>query len=110
MSKFIVTANTYSGGYGVEVTLFGIFDTKEEAIKSILDEPVRHFNSLYGEDSFDFFRYYERGKTEKIFAENEFGKTRKYVGERTLSKEEFVEKHFIQEFTGEPLYIDWYVE
>ena len=110
MHKFIVTANTYSGGYGVEVTLFGIFDTKEEAIKSILNEPVRHFNGLYGEDTFDFFRYYEKCKVEKIFAENEFAKTRKYVGERTLSKEEYAEKHYIQEFTGEPLYIDGYVE
>ena len=109
MKKFIVTANTYSGGYGVEITLFGIFDTKEEAIKSILEEPVRHFTGLYGEDSFDFFQYYEKYKTEKIFAENEFGKTRKYVGDRTLSKEEWAEK-YIQEFTGEPLYIDGYVE
>ena len=109
MKKYIVTANTYSGGYGVEVTLFGIFDTKEEAIKSILEEPVRNIKYIYGNYSFDFFKYYEKCKTEKIFAENENMKTRKYVGERTLSKAEWAEK-YIQEFTGEPLYIDGYVE
>lgn len=111
MEKYIVTADTYCGGYGTEITLFGIFDTENEALKFIMDNPVVKYKGLYSdEDSFDFFRFYEKCKTEKIYAECEPLKSRRYVGERTLSKEEYALKHYIQKFNGTALYLGGYAE
>lgn len=110
MEKYIVTADTYCGGYGTEITLFGIFDTEAEALKFIMDNPKLKYNGLYGEDEFDFFKFYEKWKTEKIYAECEPLKSRRYVGERTLSKEEFALKHYVQKFNGTALYLGGYVE
>lgn len=118
---FLVTADTYNGGYGLELTLFGVFPTKQEAIDFILKEPVKRFKSgLYsnGEDcfdEFDFLKYYESEKTRYIYESQ--GAPKKLrpqapmipVGQRTIPKEEYVLK-YITEFDGTPVYLDGYVE
>jgi hypothetical protein len=111
MAKFIVTADTYQGGYGTEITLFGIFDTEAEALKFILENSVQTTQGCYDyEDTFDFFKYYEKEKTVKIYEEGPYGlKSRKYVGDRTISKEEYAMR-YIQKFDGKPLYLGGYVE
>lgn len=35
MDLYVVTANTYEDSYGAEITLFGVFDTEEKAIKRV---------------------------------------------------------------------------
>ena len=40
MAKYLIIADTYNRPYGCEYTLFGIFDSHEEAVKWILDNPV----------------------------------------------------------------------
>lgn len=111
MAKFIVTADTYQYAYGMEITLFGIFDTEAEALKFILENPVQSIQDVHGgEDTFDFFKYYEKQKTVKVYEEGPYGlKSRKYVGDRTVSKEEYAMR-YIQKFDGKPLYLGGYVE
>jgi len=93
---YIVSANTYSGSYGLELTLFGIFNSKEEAVKWIIDHPKHKQKDMYGdEEEFDFFKYFER------YMELGIANT----------KEEFIEKcKFITEFAGEPVCLDSYIE
>jgi hypothetical protein len=111
MTKFIVTADTYQWAYGTEITLFGIFDTEAEALKFILENPVQSVQGDYNcMDTFDFFKYYEKEKTIKVYREGPNGfKSRKYVGDKTVSKEEYAMR-YIQKFDGKPLYLGGYVE
>jgi hypothetical protein len=111
MKKYLVTANTYTLPYGVQYNLFAICDSKEEAIKFVMDNPVQQI----GEDSFDFFRHYEKNKVRGIYEHT--GETTKSgmpkktrVGERILSKEEYVADKYITEFDGTPVCIGSYIE
>ena len=118
---FLVTADTYTGGYGIEVTLFGVFPTKGEAIDFILKEPVKRFRSgmdSNGDDTFDefdFLKYYESEKIKYIYESQEHPKKLRSrhpmvpVGQRIVPKEEYVLR-YITEFKGEPVYIDGYCE
>jgi hypothetical protein len=65
--------------------------------------------------SFDFFRYYEKSKVIGIYEDR--GETTKsgmpkktYIGERILSKEEYVADRYIKEFDGNPVCIGSYIE
>ncbi len=49
-TKYLVIADTYPYAYGAEYTLFGIFDTKQEAINFIIKHPTIKIN----DDIFQF--------------------------------------------------------
>jgi hypothetical protein len=111
MKKYLVTADTYTLPYGVQCHLFAICDSKEDAIKFVLDNPVHQI----GEDSFDFFHNYEKGKVRGIY--EYVGETTKSgfpkktrVSERILSKEEYIVEQFITEFNGNPVCLCCYIE
>lgn len=108
--KYLVIADTYQYGYGCEYSLFGIFDTRDEAIKWIIDNPVivvdePDLENGYDGEKFFFFHNYEEGKGYFHLGRN---------GERIykeMSKEEYVQRmRFIHEFNGEPMYIGGYQE
>ena len=110
MKKYLVIAQTYNG-YGAEYHLFDVCDSKEDAIKFVLDNPVHQI----GEDFFDFFSDYEKDKVRGIY--EYVGETTKSglpkktrIGERILSKEEYAEEQFITEFNGNPICIGSYIE
>jgi hypothetical protein len=111
MKRYLVIADTCTLGYGVMYHLFAICNSKEEAIKFVMDNPVQQI----GEDSFDFFRHYETGKVRGIY--EHIGETTKSgmpkktrVGERILSKEEYIADIFITEFDGNPICVGGYIE
>ena len=99
--KYLVIADTYSGGYGCEYFLFGIFDTEEEAIQWIINHPV------YGEDDFrfDFFEHYDEENGEWFYSRDYPGKELKKTY-KPMTKEQFALR-----YDGTmPLYIGGYVE
>jgi hypothetical protein len=112
MTKYLVIANIYPYGYGIDNTLFGIFNTKEEAVQWIINNPTHEMGE---EKPFDFFEWYEEEKVVDIY--EYIGETTKLhlrprktkTGERTISKEEYAEK-YIREFDGSPLCVGFYVE
>ena len=112
MTKYLVIANIYPYGYGTDSTLFGIFDTKEEAVQWILEHPVHETEY---EETFDFFEFYEKDKIVSIY--EHIGDTtnltlrprKTKIGERTLLKEEYAER-YIKEFDGSPLCVGFYAE
>lgn len=115
MAKYLVIANTYRYGYGCELTLFGMFDTQEEALKWILEHPKV---CLYASESdeedqyeeyFDFFEDYDE----------ELGGVKKYTRRSMwdnpvtpMTKEEYIlgRTNYIHRFNGEPLYLGGYCE
>ena len=111
MTKYLVMADIYPYGYGSEVVLFGVFNTKEEAIQWIISNPIQKTD--YEEESFDFFETYEAQKEVAIYEEHQDTRSlrpRKVaVGMRVLSKEEYAEK-YIKEFDGSPLLVGFYAE
>ena len=113
MAKYLVIADTYQRGYGVTYYLFGIFDTKKEAVKWVIDNPVVQIEDSaapYSAKFFDFFEDYEEGKgLIKYIREKPLEPLQKtYI---QMTKEEFVLR-YIEEFEGthKPLYIGGYVE
>lgn len=111
MKKYLVTDNTYAFGYGVDYYLFAICDSKEDAIKFVMDNPIHQI----GENSFDFFHNYEKDKVRGIY--EYIGETTKSgmpmktrVGEHIISKEEYVADLFITEFNGNPVCLCSYIE
>ena len=64
---FLVIADTYTGGYGTELTLFGIFPTKKEAVRFIVDNPVQMIMCHDWKEEYDFFQYYDKEKVQKIY-------------------------------------------
>jgi len=101
-TKHLVIANTFKGTYGIELTLFGIFDTKEEAIKFIMEHPIislgKEFigydvedNEIYEEHIFNFFEYYRPTK---------FNST----------KENYACRRYIKVFDNNPICIGGYEE
>lgn len=121
MAKYLVIADTYTGGYGCEYTLFGVFDTRSEATQYILNY-VPAEPDEYEDTPFDFFRFYEESRT--IYIRPETGETVRKLRPRRgctvgdsnyitkvlpISKEEYAQ-HFIKEFNGEPMYIGGYCE
>jgi hypothetical protein len=110
MTKYLVMADIYPYGYGSEVVLFGIFNTKEEAIQWIISNPIQKTDY---EESFDFFETYEAQKEVTIYEEHQDSKpirSRKVaIGTKILSKEEYAER-YIKEFDGSPLLVGFYAE
>ena len=115
MAKYLVIANTYGHAYGCELTLFGIFDTQEEALKWILEHPKV---CLYASESdeedqyeewFDFFEDYD----EELGGMKNYSR-RSMWGNPVIpmTKEEYIlgRKHYIHRFNGEPLYLGGYCE
>lgn len=111
MTKYLVMADIYPYGYGSEVVLFGVFNTKKEAIQWIISNPIQKTD--YEEESFDFFETYEAQKEVAIYEERQDSKplrSRKVaIGKRILSKEEYAER-YIKEFDGSPLLVGFYAE
>ena len=112
--KYLVIADTYQRAYGCEYTLFGIFDTKEEAVKWILDNPVVCIAAPdeeegYEGEYFNFFEHYdeERGGIFRCGHRTQFGD-----GFIPMTKEEYIlgRTRFISLFNGEPMYIGGYQE
>ena len=112
MTKYLVIADVSQHSYSTENILFGIFSTKEEAAKWIIDNPTHELNS-YLCDTFDFFEWYEEEKETEICefhpSVNGLRPRRTVIGTRTLSKEEYAEK-YIKEFDGSPLCVGFYAE
>ena len=104
--KYLVIADLSKIAYSINNFLFGIFDTKEEAIQWIIDNPSHETS----DGNFNFFEFYEGNKTVNIYEEiGEHGSLRPRrtkVGERIMSKEEYAEM-YIREFDGSPLSIGW---
>ena len=111
MTKYLVIADIYPYVYGSEVVLFGIFNTKEEAIQWIVSNPIQKTD--YEEESFDFFKTYEEQKEVTIYEERQNYKSirphKVAMGTKVLSKEEYAER-YIKEFDGSPLCVGFYAE
>ena len=95
--KYLVIADTYMGGYGVEYYLFGIFDTEKEAINFVMENPIIEFRketitNYEGENAFNFFYDYDICPVE------------------WSSKEEYITRKYIKKFSGNPLYLGAYIE
>ena len=108
MKKYLVIANTYQGGYGCEYTLFGVFDTKEDAVKWIIDHPVvtiHEADGIYNEEKFYFFSGFEEGVGRYYIGRN--GEKIVYGTPRT--KEEHASL-YVDEFDGHPMCIGGYRE
>ncbi len=113
MKKYLVIADTYRRAYGCEYTLFGIFDTREEAIKWIIEHPVHcmeqpDYDNGYDGEFFDFFEGYVEGK-----GAVRYGRRNEPVTYTPMTKEEYIggrRRSFIHEFTGEPMFIGGYQE
>ena len=108
MAKYLVTADTYQFGYGCEFTLFGIFDTKKEAIGWIINNPVIVMEEPdptvgYDGEKFHFFWNFEDGKGEYHLRR---GGEKVY---RFMTKEEYAER-YVHEFDGKPMFIGGYQE
>jgi hypothetical protein len=104
--KYLVIADLSKIAYSINNFLFGIFDTKEEAIQWIVNNPSHETS----DGDFNFFEFYEGNKIINIYEEiGEHGSLRPRrtkVGERIMSKEEYAEM-YIREFDGSPLSIGW---
>ena len=104
--KYLVIADLSKIAYSINNFLFGIFDTKEEAVQWIINNPYHETS----DGDFNFFEFYEGNKTVNIYEEiGEHGSLRPRrtkVGERMMSKEEYAEM-YIREFDGSPLSIGW---
>lgn len=113
MTKYLVIADVSMQSYSTESTLFGIFDSKEEAVQWIINNPVHEINSSLCYCPFDFFEEYEDEKEIKIYesrpSANGFRPLKVAMGTRTLSKEEYAEK-YIKTFDGSPLCVGFYAE
>lgn len=121
MAKYLVIADTYRYSYGCEYTLFGVFDTREEATQFILDYTPAQPDE-YEDHPFDFFESYEETRT--VYYRPDTGQVVKRLRPRRgvvvnegdyavkilpISKEEYAQR-FIKEFNGEPMYIGGYCE
>ena len=113
MTKYLVIANVTMQPYSTESTLFGVFDSKEEAVKWIVNNPIHEIDSFLCDLPFDFFRWYEDEKEVGIYESrpsvNGLRPRKVPVGMRVLSKEEYAEK-YIKEFDGSPLLVGFYAE
>jgi hypothetical protein len=123
MKKYLVIADTYPFGYGCEYNLFGVFDTRDEAVKWILEHPIvkKHFTDIagteYEEEFFDFFKGYEAvreihinpatGQQVRVRRREELANYP--IKTIEITKGEYVSK-YIHEFNGEPMYIGGYQE
>ena len=112
MTKYLVIADVSMQSYSTESTLFGIFDSKEEAVQWILNNPVHKIDSPLC-STFNFFEWYEDEKEVTIYESrpsvNGLRPRKIAIGMRTLSKEEYAEK-YIKEFDGSPLCVGFYAE
>jgi hypothetical protein len=110
--KYLVIANTTQESYSTEETLFGIFDSKEEAVQWIVNNPIHELNTNLC-NTFDFFEWYEDEKEVEIYetrpSVNGLRPRKITIGVRTLSKEEYAEK-YVKEFDGSPLCVGYYAE
>ena len=107
--KYLVIADLSKVAYSINNFLFGIFDTKEEAVQWIINNSSHEID----DDCFDFFESYEDNKTINIYEEiNESASLRPRrtkISKRIISKEEYAEQ-YVLEFDGSPLSIGWYAE
>lgn len=95
--KYLVIADTYTGAYGVEYYLFGIFDTEKEAIDFVMGNPIIEFRKktaidYEGENTFSFFYEYNIDP------------------DRWSSREEYITRKYIKKLNGNPLYLGAYIE
>ena len=105
--KYLVIADLSKIAYSINNFLFGIFDTKEEAIQWIVNNPSHETS----DGNFNFFEFYEDNKIVNIYEERKecasLRPRRIKIGERIMSKEEYAELMYIREFDGSPLSIGW---
>ena len=109
MTQYIVTADTYTG-FGCEIYFFGVFNTQEEAINWIINNPIQEIDG----NPFDFFREYENFKEVDIYEESGLKNPqglrmrRLKVGERIMPKEEYAEKFIHPIVLGKPIFLGGY--
>ena len=112
MTKYLIIADVSQHSYSTENILFGIFDSKEEAVQWIVNNPTHEINS-YLCSTFNFFEWYEDEKQVEVFesspSANGLRPRKVVVGMRILSKEEYAEK-YIKTFDGSPLCVGFYAE
>lgn len=111
MEHYLVTANTYTGGYGLELTLFGVFPTKEAALEWIMNHQEVHWISgSERHELFNFFEHYDKQKYLRVYEEQSDGRML-YVGSRTQTKDEYALAHYVTCFAdNHPILLDCYVE
>lgn len=110
MTKYIVVADTYNLGYGAEFYFFGIFDTEEEAINWIMNNPEHNIEDSYNPKTktiFNFFEKYHKGMKERVL--KEINGLVKHVETKTINRIEYC-KRFIKTFDNKPIYIGGYIE
>lgn len=109
MKKYLVIADTYPRAYGVEYTLFGIFDTREEAVDWIIKHPVVVMGDVMDpekeEGAFDFFENYDSKNHRAVMYRNRHGE----IVYEPMSKEVYVAM-YIREYAGGPMHIGGYQE
>lgn len=107
MTRYIVTADIYTG-FGCEIYFFDVFNSQEEAVKWIINNPIHEIDGT----PFDFFRDYERYKVVDIYEESgprtpRGASCRLKTGSRIKSKEEYARK-FVQPLLGAPIFLGGY--
>ncbi len=79
--KFLVVADTSMIAYSMQITLFGIFDTYEEALDYVLKDETDYISTNPYSDEEQVFSFFEYYKDE----------------DKSVSKEEYA-KRFIKKF------------
>ena len=100
MLKCLVISDTASFVYWFVYHLFGIIDTKKEAIEWILKNPI-YISETYNEEENETLNFFVQYDEEKGFRKGNL-----YI---PMSKKEYV-SHFIKEFINTPMYIGGYRE
>ena len=109
MKKYLIIADTYPRAYGVEYHLFGIFDTREEAVDWILNHPIVVMGDVMDpedeEGAFDFFENYDSENHRAVLYRNRNGE----IVYEPMSRESYAMRYVV-EFNGSPMHIGGYQE
>lgn len=99
MKKYLVVVEAARESYSTNSQLCGIFDTEDEAIEWVLNNPTIMVTDGRG-DKFQF----------TINLKKYNHKLRKWVEIPQSELREFIRKHYIVEFDGTPVCVGFYEE
>jgi len=112
--KYLVIADTYQFAYGCEYTLFGVFDTYEEALNWILENPTVCTYASDSDEEEDYSEYFNffTNYNEELGGMIRSGRRSQWDNPVIpMTKEEYVARcRYIHQFNGEPMYIGGYQE
>lgn len=97
MKKYLVIIKTARKWHAVNNQLCGIFDTEEEAIEWVLNNPTITATDIYG-DKFQF----------TINLKKYDHKLRKWIEMSQSELREFIREYYIVEFNGSPVCVAYY--